>query len=235
MANDLTAKPDNSIASVIERMATSKDVDVSKLEKFLDMQERIMNKNAEMAFNSSMTRLQKILPIIHQGSQIKHGDKLIAKYANYEQIDKVIRPLYSAEGFSLSFNSKRMDDGTVVYYGTVAHEQGYSRTAEIVLPSDTGPGRNAVQAQGSSISYAKRYLVTMLLNLVTTGEDDDGNASGAKTVTQEMVDAMEAKITATAANRESFLAHFKVTDIMDMPVKDYTRAMAMLKAKGVAK
>jgi hypothetical protein len=71
--------------------------DVATLEKLLSMNERIMAKNAEIAFNQAMARLQQKLPIIHQASQIKHGDKLIARYAKYEDIDRQIRHLYVAE------------------------------------------------------------------------------------------------------------------------------------------
>jgi len=229
MANDII--PAQSMLSVIERVAADPNSDVSKLERMLDMQERIMAKQAEMDFNSAMTRLQKVLPIIHQSAQIKHGDKLIAKYAKYEDIDRQIRPFYSAEGFSISFNSQRQPDGTVVYYGTVAHEGGHSRTAEIVLPADKGPGRNDVQAQGSTISYAKRYLVMMLLNLVTTGEDDDGHAAGAKTVNDDQTKELEELIVKAGADREKFLEHFKVTDVTDLTAADYKKALALLKAK----
>lgn len=230
MTNDIV--PTQSMLTVIERIASDPNSDVAKLEKMLDMQERIIAKQAEMDFNAAMTRLQQKLPVIHQSSEIRHGDKMIAKYAKYEDIDRKIRPFYSAEGFSLSFNSKRQPDGAVIYYGTVAHESGHSRTAEIILPADKGPGRNEVQAQGSTLSYAKRYLVMMLLNLVTTGEDDDGNGAGAKAVTDEMVKELEDMIVKYGADRQRFLEHFKATVITDLSAKDYKAAVALLKAKG---
>lgn len=229
MASDII--PANSMLTVIERVAADPNSDVAKLEKMLDMQERIIAKQAEMDFNAAMTRLQKVLPTIHQSAEIKHGEKLIAKYAKYEDIDSQIRPFYSAEGFSLSFNSQRQSDGTVIYYGTVAHESGHSRTAEIVLPTDTGPGRNAVQAQGSTLSYAKRYLVMMLLNLVTTNEDDDGRGSSVKPATNDMVAELEELIVKAKADRQKFLEHFKASEVSDLSSNDYSRAVTMLKSK----
>lgn len=235
MANDITTTTPPSFLTIINNAIENPAMTAEVLHSLIDANERILSKQAEMDFNQAMTSLQKVLPVIHQKSEIKHGDKLIAKYAKYDDIDRIIRPLYSAEGFSLSFNSQRMADGTVVYYGTVAHESGHSRTAEMILPADTGPGRNAVQAQGSTLSYAKRYLVMMLLNLVTTGEDDDGESAGSKTVTDQMVLDMEELIATSGADRGKFLEHFKVTEISDLSSKDYTKAMALLKAKGKAK
>ncbi|WP_122221652.1 phosphoadenosine phosphosulfate reductase family protein [Pseudomonas syringae group genomosp. 3] len=45
----------------------------------------------------------------------------------------------------------------------------------IVLPVDATGSKNGVQAVASSVSYGKRYTAGLLLNITTTGEDDDGN------------------------------------------------------------
>lgn len=234
MANEITTTPPANFMTIIQNAISNPAMTAEVLHSLIDANERIMKNQAEIDFNQAMTRLQKVLPIIHQKSEIKHGDKLIAKYAKYDEIDKIIRPLYSAEGFSLSFNSKAVDNH-IIYYGTVAHASGYSRTAEMILPADTSGAKNGVQAQGSTLSYAKRYLVMMLLNLVTTGEDDDGNASGAATVTEKQVEDMEALILKAGADRANFLEYFKVDNVNELPRKDYDRAMAMLKAKAGVK
>ncbi len=208
--------------------------DVSTLEKLLAMNERILAKQAEIAFNEAMARLQKKLPIIHQASQIKHGDKIIAKYAKYEDIDRQIRGLYVEEGFSLSYDSKKLPDGSIQYTGKVSHVNGHSVSAEIILPADESGAKNKVQAQGSSITYAKRYLLTMLLNLVFTGEDDDAQ-SLTSPVEENMVDEIELLIEKHGVDRQKFLEFFKVTEVSDLPQKDYKRAITMLKAKGAKK
>ena len=43
------------------------------------------------------------------------------------------------------------------------------------MPVDTTGSKNGVQAVASSVSYGKRYTAGLLLNITTTGEDDDGN------------------------------------------------------------
>jgi hypothetical protein len=48
----------------------------------------------------------------------------------------------------------------------------------MTLPLDTSGSKNNVQAVGSSTSYGKRYTATLLLNIRTKGEDDDGHAGG---------------------------------------------------------
>lgn len=228
--SDLAPMPATGMQGVIAK--AMENGDVATLERLLAMNERIVAKQAEIAFNEAMARLQQKLPIIHQASAIKHGDKLIAKYAKYEDIDRQIRSLYVQEGFSMSYDSVNNEDKTVTYTGKVSHVAGHSRSAQIVLPADSGPGRNAVQSHGSTITYAKRYLLTMLLNLVFTNEDDDGNGSGAKPSSEDMIAKIEEMIVEVGADREKFLEHFKVTDVADLPAASYQKAMTLLKAKG---
>jgi hypothetical protein len=206
--------------------------DVATLEKLLSMNERIMAKQAEIDFNQAMAKLQTKLPIIHQASQIKHGDKLIAKYAKYEDIDRQIRPLYVGEGFSLSYDSQKLADGSIQYTGKVSHVAGHSITAEVILPADESGAKNKVQAQGSSITYAKRYLLTMLLNLVFTGEDDDASSLG-KPVDDADTTEIKELMKKHKVDTDKFLEFFNIKKIEDMQKKDFKKAISMIKAKEV--
>ena len=53
-----TQEQSNALISMIERVVSNPDMDVQKLEKLLDMQERILAKSAEMAFNNAMNQAQ---------------------------------------------------------------------------------------------------------------------------------------------------------------------------------
>jgi hypothetical protein len=136
--NEVVASPptDNttSLIAVITAAVRDPSVDPAKISSIIDVMEPLEAKRAEIAFNQAMTRLQPLLPTIKHTAQIKHADKPISTYARYEDIDKVINPLYSAEGFSITFNSKE-GANCITYYGTLAHKDGYSRSAELRLPS----------------------------------------------------------------------------------------------------
>jgi hypothetical protein len=173
------------VLSAIERAATNPDVDIAKMQQLLDIQERVMAKQAEMSFNAAMGRLQQHLPTIKHDAKLVHRnkatgkDEVISTYARYETIDRQIRKLYTKEGFSLSFSSRRNQDGSTTYLAKLSHADGHSQMAEMVLPADAGGAKNAIQAIASTVSYAKRYLVAMHFNLVTEGEDDDGKEAAA--------------------------------------------------------
>lgn len=211
--------------AVIERIAANPDADVNKLEKMLDMQERVMAKNAEIAFNDAMARLQTQIPVIKKTAK-GHNNK----YAKYEHIEAVVRPLYTAEGFSISYDSKRNGE-QVEYYGTICHKEGHSKTASMILPADTGGSKNAIQAIGSTVSYAKRYLLTMLLNIVTEEEDDDGASGGSKMVSEEQLAYLEKLMEQAGVDAKTVCENAKVPSLAEMNQQTYKRTVNGLKTK----
>lgn len=160
------------IIQIIERAASNKDVDVDKLQKLLDMQERVMAKNAEMAFNAAMAEMQAELPVITERGEIRVGGVLRSKYARFEDINEAVKPILQKHGFAMTFKT---DTTTVVkVFGILTHRAGHREQTDMVLPIDVSGSKNSVQAIGSSVSYGKRYVMEALLNLTSRGEDDDG-------------------------------------------------------------
>jgi ERF superfamily len=160
---------------LIAAIARDPSIPVDRIAALIGLQERMEAREAEKAFHAAMARLQPQLPAVERRGMVAYsGTKF--NFATYEDIDDAIRPLLCAEGFSLSFNSTTAD-GKATYTGTLAHSAGHSKSASMILPADETGGKNKIQAVGSTISYAKRYLVGMLLNIVTKGIDDDANSA----------------------------------------------------------
>jgi len=156
------------IMSVIERVAMSPDADIEKLERMLDMQERVLNRNAKQAFTADLAAMQEDLPrIIEHG--VGHNN---AKFAKLEDINDVIRPVLHRHGFAVTFRIKN-ENNLVWVYTVLSHKMGHSEETSIPLALDNSGNKNAVQAVGSSISYGKRYGICAMLN-ISTGDDVDG-------------------------------------------------------------
>lgn len=160
----------------VGQAATDPKFDADKMGKMLEMVRELKKDEAAAAFSNALANIQNNLPRISKDGRVKYKDVNFT-FATYENIDKSIRPLLAANGFSLLFDSEPTEKGSVMYIGTLAHKLGHSKTARMVLPADTSGGKNAIQAIGSTETYARRYLVTMLLNIVTEGQDDDGNGT----------------------------------------------------------
>lgn len=164
--------PQLEMIQMMERLATNEKVDVTKLQALIDMQKDILQVNAKAAFNAAFARMQQELPTVIERGKTNNG-----KYARLEDIVEAVRPILGSHGFSLSHRTEWPDAKTVKVVGILTHEQGYSRESEFLASADTSGNKNAIQALGSAVSYARRYTTKDLLNIVTKEEDDDGRAS----------------------------------------------------------
>lgn len=230
-------KTPTNMFEVVARAAADPKLDAEKLMKLLDMQEHIMAKQAEIDFNSALARLD--LPRIVRKGSVAYSDKSgvskeAFKFARWEDIDKVIRPLLSAEGFTLSFNSDARDGGGAVITGTLSHVGGHSRKASLPLALDNSGGKNNIQGMGSTISYGKRYTATMLLNIVTVGEDDDGGGDD-EVITNEQAVEIDLLVVEVKADRERFLKWIGAFEVQNIKAKDYEKAVSKLNEKKVKK
>ena len=174
-----------SLIAVIERVALDPNCDVSKMEKMLDMQERIFNKNAEIAFSKSMVACQGDMPtVIAKAVNTQTG----SCYAKYEHLLEDIKPVYTKHGFSLSFGeSPCAQEGHITVSCDVMHSDGYTKSYSSTLPIDlTGikgaVNKTGIHATSSAYSYAKRYLATMIFNIAIANHDDDAIKAGGITI-----------------------------------------------------
>jgi hypothetical protein len=173
-----------SILAMLERVSQNPNVNVDTMKAMLDMWERIQNKNAEVAFNRDFAAMSLDMPRIQRDGSVSYENKKTGqmeeafKFALYEDIDKVIRPILERHGFSLSFTTSERQGGGLTVNGILAHREGHSRTTSLPLALDTSGGKNNLQAMGSSSSYGRRYAACILLNIITVEEDDNGSAEG---------------------------------------------------------
>jgi len=163
--------------ALIKASASDPNVDVGKLEKLLDMQERIIKHHAEVAFNSEFAEMQAEMPVITKYGEIKVQGQVRSTYAKFEDINEEVKPFLQKHGFAITFKVKS-EPKSVTVTGILMHNMGHREQTEMMLEADASGSKNTVQSIGSSVSYAKRYILCALLNITTTDEDDDGQAGG---------------------------------------------------------
>ncbi|RJO72889.1 MAG: hypothetical protein C4523_02645 [Myxococcales bacterium] len=225
-----TEQPQSLLPAIIA-LAKDASVDVAKLDALLRMQAEMEDRQARREFTEAFSRLSAKLPRVKKNGTIDLGKGRAIPFAKWEDMDAVIRPVYSAEGFSLTFNSAAKEGGGLVVTGELLHSSGHSKRAEIPLPVDTGPGRNNLQAVGSTLSYGKRYCAEMLLNIVREGDDDDGVKGGVSFVTPEQVAELEALIDETGTDEQKFLAATGAAHLAEIPHGAFTMAKNLLLTK----
>lgn len=208
------------LMSMIEKIALSPDADkkVAVIEKMLDMQERVLDRNAKQAFAADFAAMQAELPEIEERGKLivakSKDDKPAAStpYATFEDINRAVKPIMEKFGFGIIFKLKQEGTEKIRIQGILTHKQGHSEETEIPLPYDSTGSKNAVQAVGSTVSYGKRYVLCALLNITTRGMDDDGKAGGdavAEGVIQFQADAIkEVLMACSEETRDWFMKQY---------------------------
>lgn len=226
------------ILATINKMANSDGVDPERLDKMISLYERVQTIQAKSEFAQALADLQPQLPIISERGKIlnKKGN-VQSTYAYYEDIIEQIQPLLHEYGFSLSFEAAQAPDGMVAVTAILMHRAGHEKRSTVPLPIDKSDYRNGPQNIASSLSYSKRYGAGMVLNIVTRGDDDDGQRAGVTYLNnercQEIVDLLDQVSAITGENEaEIFCTQFlRVPSISEIPANLYDKARHGIKAK----
>lgn len=152
---------------------------IDVIERLAALQEKAMDRDAEMQFteamNAAQSELGRVAPDL-ENPQTK------SKYASYAALDRKIRPVYVKHGFSLSFDSGDCplpDHVKVICY--VSHHAGHTRKYSAPpMPADGkgakgGDVMTKSHATGAAMSYGARYLLKFIFNIAVGEEDADGN------------------------------------------------------------
>lgn len=216
------------IISMIERVAGDARVPIERLEKLLELRERAEARAASMAFDAAMSATQNgMQPIVKDAKSDK------GKYASYGALDTAIRPIYTTNGFSLSFNTEpSKHESHVLIVCDVAHIGGCTRRYQIDMPADGkgakgGDVMTRTHAMGSALSYGQRYLLRLIFNVAD--RDDDGNVAGrsGELINEGQVKRLEKELP-TPASVRMFCQKFGIAALEELPAAKFNDALAAI-------
>lgn len=223
-------------------MQSGQDVDLDKMEKFLELQRQWEADQARKAFAEALPRAHANIPTIVKTAKNKQTN---SKYAELDEIIKATTKVLSAEGFTVSFYElDGAPEGHVRVGCTVQHSAGHEKEYHYDVPLD-GVGikgnanMTAIHGKASSVSYGRRYILCMVFN-IPTGDDNDGNNAPVVTIDYhkqsillEYLDDPDMKI--DSVKRASFLAWLgPYQDVSEIPETLYPKALQFLKDKKAA-
>lgn len=157
-------------------MAVDKDLDISKLERLMELQKAWEVDRARKAFFESLTQFQSEVPELRKSKKVKFdGSKGTTEY-NYAPLADITRQIkITCKDCGLSYRWEISDTKEEIKVTClVTHLDGHTeRTTMTANPDDSG-SKNKIQARGSAIEYLKRYTLIGALGLSTTDSDVDG-------------------------------------------------------------
>lgn len=225
------------LLEVIARAARDPSVDIDKMERLIAMQERVQARDAELAFNRALNVAQsEMRPVAANAS----NPQTRSRYATYDKLDRVLRPIYTEHGFSLSFDegeSPKPDHVRVICY--VSHREGHTRTYHRDMPADGkgakgGDVMTKTHAAGAAGSYGARYLLKGIFNVAVGEDDDDGNdvrRPAPKLIDDNQWAMLVQLIEASKADTQAFCQAYRIGNLRELPSSAYSDATTKLNRK----
>jgi hypothetical protein len=206
------------------RIAVEQNMDVEKLSKLMDLQERWEATEARKQYFDAFANFQALTPIIRKTSA-GHN----CKYAALGDIAQQIRPVL--EQCQLSYRFDIQDLGEIISVTCiVSHRAGHQEKTTITASADTSGAKNAIQARGSAVTYLQRYSLIGALGLTTADEDIDGRLSS-QTITDGQAASIKARLEYTGSNVQKFCHLLGIPNVDAMPASKYAQADKVLTQK----
>jgi hypothetical protein len=199
------ASPMNLLSIALQNNAA---IDV--IERLAALQEKAMLRDAEIAFNDALSRVQGEIKRVAPDLV---NPQTSSRYASYAAIDRVIRPIYTREGMSLSFSHDDCPKAEHVRVLCFASLGAYTRTYQMDMPTD-GKGAKGkdvmttTHATATADSYAKRYLVKDIFNIAIGEGDTDGNLPAGQGLSEKRMDELGKGIAAASSVDELRKCYF---------------------------
>jgi hypothetical protein len=218
------------VVSMLERMINDPTIDLSRIEKVLEMRKAMEEDAQRKAFNAAMAACKAELPQVVKNAENTDNK---SQYATLDKIGHAIDAVIAKYGFSTSFNpAPGAPPGFQRIEATVAHTAGHERHYTADLPLDAA-GKNGtinktpIHAWGSTMSYGRRYLTMMIFDVkskVATPDDDGRGANASATIGAEKAIELMALIKEFDADLEQVLKYYKIETLPDLPVKRLAEA-----------
>ena len=211
------------------------DINPEKIEKFLDLQFRLQDRQAEESFNIAMANFQKECPIIPKTKKVNFtsssGKTTKYDYAPLDEIVHIIKPIMAKNGLSFSFNIEERENLNKLIT-VISHIDGHTKISSLPFdPIHDDTRMNLSQRRKSALSFAKRAALENALGIVTAGEDDDARRAIDQTITEDQINEINHLIKMTSTNEAQFLKFVKVSRLEELSFFEAKKAIIALKEK----
>lgn len=215
------------IFSIIAKSASDPTIDLERMERLIAMRDKEMERLARERFNNALAAAQAEMPQVVADAQNNHTR---SRYATYEAVSKAMQPVLQKYGFSLSFGEGKSELPDCLKIVCTVSLGAYEKHYEAHVPFDNGgmkgnANKNATQAFGSTITYGRRYLKTMIFDVAVKDQDDDAQSVSNNTViTDDQFAELNGLLDDNGIDKAKFCAYMGVDAIADIPQSNFVRA-----------
>ncbi len=231
-ANSSSIAAMDPLVAMIERAARDPSIDMDRLERLMQMQERAQQRTIEAQFNEAMAEAQMEMRAVAADA---NNPQTKSKYASYFALDKAIRPIYSKHGLALSFNTAEGASADCVRVVCYVSRSGFTRQYHVDMPADGkgakgGDVMTKTHAVGAAMTYGQRYLLKMIFN-IAVGEDKDGNKIDTSDIVTEQQVTEIRNLLNSDAEEPALCKHLGIARLGDMTEVLFEKAKKAIDAK----
>lgn len=219
----LTQTPNLTIEqiTIVERLVQLRNEERAqeRRENFFDALARVQKKSPRITQNGVMVRGEK-------------GGKIL--YATREDIDAVMRPIYQAEGFSVTWNAPVWPDGKIRVVGSFTCH-GHTEEREWSCLPDPSGGKTGPQAVSSTLAYGKRQVSKEFWDVIEEGKDLNGQSrkEDVTAITQEQADEIRSlldELPNPTAYKSKVLKLYNISKLEDLRLSQLADIHARIKS-----
>ena len=175
--------------SFIERASKDPAFDAAKLRELLDMRRELKLEAAKEDFEASFAQFKESLPILQKTKGVTISRDQNAKpayyYAPLDEVCEKLIPALNAVGITHKWKTSYDGDYmvvTCVLKKGLHSDEGTSMRGK----ADTSGAKNAIQAEGSTLSYLERYTLCAACGIAVKGADTDGQGMNTGDVAEQV-------------------------------------------------
>ncbi len=145
---------------ILER-ALQSDVDLDRLKSLLELREKEIERQERQNFVRDLSAMQMEYKNIEQNALNTHTKSI---YTTLDKYIDAIKETLAKHHFALFSQIKEQNSNGITVEMTLKHISGNEISTQGTFPIDGQGSKNNIQSVGSTITYARRYLLGMLLN-----------------------------------------------------------------------
>lgn len=213
------------------QMAISRDADIDKLQRLMELQERWEANEARKAFVAAMKRFKDNPPQITKNKHVQFGTTNY-HHATLDHVCEAVTKGLSAVGITHAWKVAQ-DNGVITVSCVLTHELGHSEATQLMGQADTSGSKNAIQAIGSTVTYLQRYTLLSACGLAASN-DDDGKNGGGNSMDAAQVEEFCRQMTEVGTEDE-LKKVFAKSYALSQTANDYKSMGRLIQAKDAAK
>jgi hypothetical protein len=156
------------------KLAISKDADIDKLERLMEMHMINEEREARKAYHRAMSRFKANPPKIINDKKVAYNG-VSYTHSSLSNVTDSINMELTKHGLSATWSIDQTNTPLVTVICTLTHELGHSEQALMTAPPDSSGKKNTIQEIASTVKYLQRYTVLAITGLATEDPtDNDG-------------------------------------------------------------